>query len=163
MNEGSLKTKWNRHTRKQGFEIKSLSPHQIPGLPDLIVVDKAASEFIRDYHRTKVHLIEAKLFKDRPDCFRAERDATAKQVEWIVTWAMLGVPTWWLILSPGKWMLVEGTQLVVKRTKFKKSARKYGDRVSQLCEPEHNRHVMADAMDTVLDRHRLKIAGLYGG
>lgn len=163
MNEGTLKAKWTRHIRKQSFEVKPLSPHQIPGLPDLVVVDKSESEFIRDYHRTSVHWIEAKVFQDRPDCFKAQRDATAKQVEFITTWRIMGVPTWWLILDQSRWMLIPGDQLLLSRTAFKKSARKYGDKVAKLCAPEKNRHVMAAATDAMMDTQRMKIARLFDG
>lgn len=166
MNEGALKTKWRRHARKQGFETRALSPQGNPGLPDIIMLDKATSEIIRTYSRTKVHLIEAKIFHDRPDCFKASRDASPKQVEWIFTWAALGVPTWWLILDQSKWMIIPGAQLELTRATFKKSAKKYGaplSSVRNLHEGEHNRHVLAEAMDKRLDAHRVMVAEMFNG
>lgn len=161
MNEGTLKAKWVRHIRKQGFEVKALSPTSVPGLPDLVVIDKSETKEIRGWHRARVHWVEAKVYKDRPDCFTARREATAKQTDFITTWNLIGAPTWWLILAPKKWLLVDGQTLSVKRTKFNRSARSYGDAVKDLHAPETQRYVQSAALDVVLNANRLRIAEMY--
>lgn len=161
MNEGTLKAKWTRHARKAGFEVKPMSPHQIPGLPDLIVVDKACSVVVRAMWRCRQHWVEAKVAKSGPHAFRAERDATAKQVDWVLRFRIMGVPTWWLILAPGKWALFPGDQLEVTREQFAAKAKAYGRRIEELSEPETDRHVLAAKTDKLLLKASGQVAKLF--
>lgn len=163
MNEGALKTKWRRHAHKQGFETRSLSPHQIPGLPDIVAVDRAASDLIRQYRRVRNHWIEAKVFQERPMCFDAKRDATANQVSWIWGWNKLGCSTWWLVLGESRWMLIPGDQLKLSRSDFERRSKRYGDRISELCEPERNRLALAAKMAEVLDGIKVRVAEMFDG
>jgi hypothetical protein len=161
VNEGTLKAKWTRHARKAGFRVKALSPHQIPGLPDLIVVDKACSVVVRGLFRCRQHWVEAKVAKAGPFVFKAERDATGKQADWQLSFRIMGVPTWWLILAPDKWALIPGDQLEMTKQQFAAKARPYGRRISELCEPEIERHVLAKKTDALLEKAGAVVARLF--
>jgi hypothetical protein len=138
-----------------------MSPHQIPGLPDLIVVDKACSVVVREMFRCRQHWVEAKVAQPGPHVFKAERDATAKQVNWVLSWRIMGVPTWWLILAKDKWALIPGNQLQMTRQQFAAKARPYGRRIVELCEPEVERHVLAKKTDQLLTTAVAKVAKLF--
>lgn len=159
-NEGSLKTKWRRHAEERGFWTKSLSPHQIPGLPDLLVIDKSASDTIRGMRRTRQHQVEAKIARIGPRTkfvFDASRDATPLQQVWMRQMAAMGASAWWLVLDKGFWLLVPATTLLVPRFTWNKSKCAYGTRIIELEEPETNRKKAVAAMDRILATIKTKV------
>ena len=162
MKEGPLKTKWRKHAVKDGIWTKSMSPHQIPGCPDLIAVDVAASDVIRTMYRTRFHWIEAKVANSGPRVFVLGRDATFHQAMWIRTMGMLGVSAWWLILSDDKWLLFPWSCDEISREVFRRKAKKYGTPVVQLYEPEAKRSELVTPMTERLERLELEVATLFG-
>ena len=126
-NEGTLKQKWLRNARKQGLYGKSLSPHQIPGMPDIIVMDKGITQVTQETRRARCWWLEAKVCDPGPFAFKASRDATPQQTRWELTFNALGQGTGWLILGDDRWMYAPADELVVTRETFQKKARPYSD------------------------------------
>lgn len=125
-NEGDLKARWLRWARKQGVFGKSLGPHQIPGMPDMFLVDKGTSESIRRYTRSRVHWVEAKVAQDKPLVFSAKRDATSNQIRWLRQQAAMGVSAKWLILSKDGWCFLDADVAELTRQKWTGKRRAYG-------------------------------------
>jgi hypothetical protein len=163
VSEADLKAKWRRHALKHGIWTRSLSPHQIPGLPDIVAVDCAASDVVRELSRTRTHWIEAKVAHAGPAAFRASRDATAPQVTWIQTVGQLGGSAWWLVLGEKRWLLVPWDRLEVGREEFDRKARKYGAAPQELFEPEAERAKELDGAAKRIDKLRLHVAELFAG
>lgn len=136
MSEANLKLRWRRHAAKHGVWSRSMSPHQIPGCPDIIAMDCCASDVIREMARGRGHWIEAKALHAGPSAFRASRDATAPQVAWIRTVGELGGSAWWLVLGPSTWLLVPWSTNEVARDEFVRRAKRYGAPPTVLFEPE---------------------------
>jgi len=142
MSEAKLKVKWRQAAKEQGFWVRALSPHQIPGLPDIVVADVGASEATRAMRRTRHHWIEAKLARlaaKNKLVFSAPRDATAQQIRWALYCHELGIPAWWLLLDSSGWMLVPSGRLQVGFEDWAKGIRRYGTALTDLHEPEVGR------------------------
>lgn len=136
MNEDTLKSKWCRYAKREGFATKRLGPHQIPGLPDLIAMDRGLELETKSKRRGRCHWVEAKVAKpvkrSGSNVFSADRDATTKQIEWLALFAALGIPSWWLVLSEDCWALVPGTQMTLTKAKWDQLKRPYKGDVYEL-------------------------------
>jgi hypothetical protein len=163
MNEGDLKAKWRRQALKHGFAVRAMSPHQIPGMPDLLVTDIGADDVIRTMRRTRQHWIEAKVAKLGPRqelVFSAARDATPNQIRWLLLCVEMGAPGWWLVLDPAHWAIVPARTLELKRPHWHRIKRKYGARIPELEEPERNRAKLVKAAEPRLARVELEVVRL---
>lgn len=160
MSEASLKTRWRRAVSKHGIWSKSLSPHQIPGLPDIVAVDCGASGVIRDLRRTRVHWIEAKVVQKGPRAFDVYRDATGPQIKFIRTMGILGVPAWWLVLGERTWMLVSWDCDEVTREQFRR-ARAYKSPPTELFEPEVDRKKLLEPTASMVEAMETKIVRAF--
>lgn len=158
--EATLKKKWRKHAQTHGISTRSLSPHQIPGLPDIYAVDTAASDVMRDYKRTRGHWVEAKVVDQGPSAFKATRDATPKQIEWMLFHHECGVPCYWLLLGEDHWMIVPADTLEVSRERWKRERKKYGVRVKELEEPEVQRKKMMKEAAKRIQEVRARVAAL---
>lgn len=161
--EGTLKTKWIRNIRKQGFIAKSMSPHQIPGLPDILVLDRGVTPVVQETHRGRCWWLEAKKCNPGPFAFKAERDATPAQTKWVLTWDTLGQPSGWLVLDDQRWMFAPSTQLVVTREEFTKKAIVYSSEYRMLRdEIEPRRAPLIRDTDKRVDSIEKQILRMYG-
>ena len=161
MSEATLKTKWRRHAAKHGIYSKSMSPHQIPGCPDIVAIDCGASGIVLALARTRLHWIEAKVVDPGPAAFRIDRDPTAAQVLWIRTMGLLGGSAWWLLLSDKTWLLVPWATDEVTRERFRRKARKYGAAPSELFEPEAERKKFVEEAAMRIEELRLWVARAF--
>lgn len=160
-NEGDLKQRWTRWARKQDLKVKPLGPHQIAGMPDLLVHDPGESEVIAGFCRTRQHWIEAKPTNPGPYAFKAKRDATPAQVRWLKEFAACGIPTWWLILNSEGWALIPGTETVLKRDDWAKKMRPYGAKIHELVDSDSLRKSLVDERKKAIARIEQEVIKLY--
>ncbi len=151
-NEGALKTRWTKWARRQDLFVKPMGPHQIAGLPDLLVIDKGESEVIGGFGRVKQNWVEAKPLHAGPSAFKAKRDASPNQVKWLKWFAALGTPTWWLILSSDGWMLIDGREDTLTREAWQKGMRKYGAKITQLIDADSQRKELVGKRQKLYER-----------
>lgn len=161
MSERTLRDRWRRFALRQGLEVRVMSPHQIRGLSDLLVLDRAVSDMLREWRRGRVHWVETKQLQSGPRAFDAKRDATHHQVKWLGDMAALGCGAWWLVLGPEGWVLVPHTKLKLTRDEFGRQARRYGAPIMELREPERQRGPLVERTMARLAASKARAAKVF--
>ncbi len=100
-----------------------MSPHQIPGLPDIYVMDDEWGGV----------WIEAKVAKPvrRPEThvFSAERDATGPQIDWLNDALYRDIGAWWLILDDDYWVIMGAERKTMTLGEWLSTRKPYGAEV----------------------------------